>query len=343
MAATLQYAYNDQTVAEEEYIDMEVISPNSNFFYQPSREFEFQMFSSSSSAERDTSTSPADELFYMGKLLPLHLPPRLQMVEKLLLSSDSQKVDSLFEEFLFGTPPTTSTTTTAFATPASTTPFESCNVSPCESCRVSRELNPEEYFFNYEGEESSSAENPKKSWTKKLKLGSKLRASRAYLKALFGISGCSDHSCDTAPRNVNNGSILIAKEMSKKTPFGQIQREGASSSRRFGREKSAGDGYRRSFSGAIKRLSAPKTTSSCSQSISGLSSNGLSASQFVRKSGSVCPDIENSIQGAIAHCKRSQGQFNQMRKTGSEVGFCSMSASMAVLEDQERPMGLCRG
>jgi len=32
------------------------------------REFEFQM------SEKESSTSPADDLFYKGKLLPLHLP-----------------------------------------------------------------------------------------------------------------------------------------------------------------------------------------------------------------------------------------------------------------------------
>lgn len=73
--------------ADEDYIDME-ISSFSKFFSLSSppqtREFEFQM--SSSSAEREPTNSPADELFYKGKLLPLHLPPRLQMVEKLLQS-----------------------------------------------------------------------------------------------------------------------------------------------------------------------------------------------------------------------------------------------------------------
>lgn len=73
--------------ADEDYIDME-ISSFSKFFSLSSppqtREFEFQM--SSSSVEREPTNSPADELFYKGKLLPLHLPPRLQMVEKLLQS-----------------------------------------------------------------------------------------------------------------------------------------------------------------------------------------------------------------------------------------------------------------
>ncbi|KAK9283834.1 hypothetical protein L1049_012088 [Liquidambar formosana] len=188
--------------ADEDYIDMEVSSYSSFLCHSRSspphpREFEFQM--SSISLEREPTTSPADELFYKGKLLPLHLPPRLQMVEKLLQNSNTayeNKTDT-FEDF-YSTPLATTTTTPT----TTSTPYESCNISPSESCRISRELNPEEYFFEYSTEVGGFiGENPKKSWTRKLKLikqsslGLKLKASRAYLKGLFSKSGCSDESC----------------------------------------------------------------------------------------------------------------------------------------------------
>ncbi|XVF00081.1 hypothetical protein REPUB_Repub03eG0254900 [Reevesia pubescens] len=158
-----------------EYIDMEV-SSYSNFFCNSRsspphpREFEFQMSSVSMESE-PTTTSPADELFYKGNLLPLHLPPRLQlqMVKKLLQNSISVYEDRKdnFEEF-YCTPLMTTVTTPT----TTSTPFESCNISPSEVCRVSRELNLEEYLFEYSTEEVSNSigENPKKSWTKKLKL-----------------------------------------------------------------------------------------------------------------------------------------------------------------------------
>ncbi|KAI8031539.1 putative membrane-associated kinase regulator 4 [Camellia lanceoleosa] len=354
--------------ADEDYIDMEV-SSNSNFFYQSisspphPREFEFQMFSSSS--ERETTTSPADELFYKGKLLPLHLPPRLQMVEKLLQNSVSynhKNTDDGFEEH-FSTP----LTTTTYTTPTANTPFESCNISPSESCQVSRELNPDEYFFQYSTEVSGFiGDNPKKSWTRKLKLikqstiGSKLKASRDYLKSLFSKSGCSDESCAAAPRNLDEGSVSKTKEyvkMAKKTtPFGQIHTEryqmpNTTATRSFNKEKFAADTgarHRRSFSGAIKRFSTTKSSSSSSSSSGSSSSSSSSNSNWFhdshflkRSSSSVGLDIENSIQGAIAHCKRSQQEFHS-RKTVNEIGFCSLSASRVVREDQERP-GLCRG
>ncbi|KAK6929276.1 hypothetical protein RJ641_005481 [Dillenia turbinata] len=350
--------------ADDDYIDMEV-STFSNFLYhsmsspQHTREFEFQM--SSSSLERDTTTSPADELFYKGKLLPLHLPPRLQMVEKLLNSSSANesKIDD-FEEF-YGTPMATTTT----PTPATGTPFESCNISPSESCRVSRELNPNEYFLECGTDINSFiGDNPKRSWTRKLKLikqsslSSKLKASRAYLKSLFRKSSCSDESGTAATRNVEDISVSKAKEslnkytkVAKKNPFEQIKQERDQMSkprmRSFDKDLIADGGsncHRKSFSGIIKRHSTTKSSSSSSFSSSSTSnsSNGFSEYHFLKRSSSSSSDIESAIQSAIAHCKRSQQIFCS-RKTASEVGFCSLPASMiAVCEDQERP-GLCRG
>ena len=351
--------------ADDDYIDMEVSSYS--HFLSPSlsspphpREFEFQM--SSISQEREPTTSPADELFYKGKLLPLQLPPRIQMVEKLLQNSspayDTRK--DIFEEF-YSTPLTTSA-----PTPNYSTPFESCNISPSESCRVSGELNPDEYLYEYSNEVSGFiGEHPKKSWTKKLKqssLGLKLKASRAYLKSFFSKSGCSHESCTAATKDADEGSVSKAKECmnkymkeSKKIPFGQINKDkcltSTSSVRSIDKEKSAEIGivgrHRRSFSMAIKRHSTKKSSSSSessgsSSSSSSNNSNGFHELQFLKRCNSASSDIEISIQGAIAHCKQSQQLFHS-RKTVTEVGFYSLSNSrIAVLEDQERP-DLCRG
>lgn len=64
-------------------------------------EFEFSCTSTSSSAmvERLCSSgiSPADELFFRGQLLPLHLPPRIQMVKKLTLDMQHQPQQELHQ------------------------------------------------------------------------------------------------------------------------------------------------------------------------------------------------------------------------------------------------------
>ncbi|TXG49653.1 hypothetical protein EZV62_025528 [Acer yangbiense] len=355
---------------DDDYIDMEVgsgsysnflnnhsinISPNSN---NP-REFEFQNMSSNFLEREPTTNSPADELFYKGKLLPLHLPPRLQMVEKLLENSscayyvDNSNKDYTFEDF-YSTP----LMTNAVTTPTTSTPFESCNISPSESCQVSRELNPNEYFLEYSTEESGlfiGNENPKKSWKKKIKqssIGSKLKASRDYLKSLFGKSGCSDESCTAAAGKVSDegGQVSKAKDClnnyvnaaKKNHPFGQIQRGKCQSSAALTNiSESNSTCHRRSFSMVIKRHSTNKCSSSSSSSGSSSSSssndsNGFQELQFLKRSNSSAySEIENSIQGAIAHCKKSQQLFHS-RKTLSEVGFHSFSSSrITVCEDEK--------
>ncbi|WJX15463.1 hypothetical protein P8452_05604 [Trifolium repens] len=320
---------------DDDYIDMEV-SSYSNFFNhhsensipQQPREFEFQM--SSIYQEKETTTSPADELFYKGKLLPLHLPPRLQMVEKLLQNPHKPFEDEkyIFEEF-YSTP----LATTAFTTPITGTPFESCNISPSDSCQVSRELNAEEYYnLDYHAAMDTSGfavENQKKSWTKKLKqssLGSKLKASRAYLKSWFGKSGCSYETYATSTKVADEGSVSKAREIlnkhvqgTNKNPYGQIQKhkyhQSSISVMRGYKEKNNEDGsnhHRRSFSVGIKLLSGNKSSSN--SSISGSSSFSLSnkphgcqqTHQLLKRCNSTSSEIENSIQGAIAHCKKSQ-------------------------------------
>ncbi|XP_071709684.1 probable membrane-associated kinase regulator 4 [Rutidosis leptorrhynchoides] len=303
---------NDVEEEEEEYIDMEVSSFQNLFCHPNQNEFEFQMFSSSSDKEL-TSTSPADELFYKGKLLPLHLPPRLQMVEKIL----QDKNKDTFEQF-FSTPLGTS----AYTTPIENTPFGSCNISPSESCQVSRELNPKDYFLD----NLNTIENPKKSWTKKLTLtkpssfGSKIKASKDYLKSLFGKSNGLDESRTKVSRT-----------------SGKKQKEKLDSNNSGHRH------HRRSFSGAIKRFSTTNAPTGPS-SISNLSnSNGSSELAIHHRRINTSFEIENQIQSAIAHCKKSQQHVLHSRnKTISEMGFCSLSASRIVCDDQERQI-LCRG
>ncbi|KAL2323882.1 hypothetical protein Fmac_022940 [Flemingia macrophylla] len=340
--------------ADDDYIDMEVNS-FSNFFchsHPQPREFEFQM--SSIVQEKEPTTSPADELFYKGKLLPLHLPPRLQMVEKILQNSTSpfDKENDVFEEF-YSTP-----LATTYTTPIAGTPFESCNISPSDSCQVSRELNPEEYYnFDYPADSRGFVvENQKKSWTKKLKqssLGSKLKASRAYLKSWFGKSGCSYETYATSTKVADEGSISKAREILnkhvqvvKKNPYGQIHRDryqSTNSVMRSYKEKTSDDRsnqHRRSFSVGIKLLSGNKSSSSsmCGSTSFSFSnkSYGCQARQLLKRCSSANSEIENSIQGAIAHCKKSQQMFSS-KKNASEVGLYSMSASRtSVCEDHER-------
>ncbi|CAL1387202.1 unnamed protein product [Linum trigynum] len=367
--------------ADDDYIDMEINS-FSILANQNTREFEFHMSTPPVEKEYHSTTSPADELFYKGKLLPLHLPPRLQMVEKLLENScgvGGARKD-VFEEF-YSTPLMATTPT------AASTPYESCNISPAGSCPVSGVLNREEYLLEYSSCQVSGyidmgESNPKRpSWAKKLKLikqsalfGSKLKASRAYFKALFGKSGCSDDSCTAAAaaRVADEGTISKASKEAglegygktvvvKKAPFGQIQNEFLSTTvskhkSTTGEDCSGNRVHRRSFSMAIKRNSTAKSSISTSSSSSSsssassssssslISSNGYRGLPFLKRSTStVCSEIENPIQGAIAHCKQSQEIFEQRKSSVSEVGFYSLPGSEISISEEPERVGLCRG
>ncbi|GMJ03054.1 MEMBRANE-ASSOCIATED KINASE REGULATOR 3 [Hibiscus trionum] len=279
--AISQASFNNEE--EEEYIDMEVSSSSSKFLCYSissppqSREFEFQMCAVDCNGEI-TSTSPADELFYKGKLLPLHLPPRLQMVQKLLQSpsnGDDHEIGSI----------------------SGSVPLES-------SCR--------DYFFEWSTQMNGFTGNDSnKSWSKNLKqmkqssITEKLKASREYLKSLFSKSGCSDESCAKAAENGSRTNNRY-RRMAKKNPFRNIE----------------ADGHRRSFSGVIQRHSATNSSSPYSASFSFRCSTGFCDLQLLKRRNSANPEIECSIQGAIAHCKQSQ-----------KLGVCSLSAC----GDQERP------
>ncbi|GAB2300527.1 hypothetical protein Dimus_034567 [Dionaea muscipula] len=376
---------------EDGYIEMElststhISSPSSSSKSssssspsKKSREFEFQMSSVGADEKESATPCPADELFYKGKLLPLHLPPRLQMVQKLLLqanfdtknhqakaiggeqqqqqwnnsfsTSSSSSTVPLITTTSFSTtsaPPTNSSTSTPWP------PLESCTISPAESCRASCELNPDhdQYLFQWSAELSGFIDHhhhhhhhPKKSsWSKKFRhstLSQKLKASRAYLKSLFikSAAACpanakAAEAGEPGPRNINvsKGKEFRSKyiKVGMRIPFGNFDKQLMD----HVDVDSSFVGPRRSFSGAIKRqqhgggggtgtgtgTGAAKRISSSSSSTSSSSSSFPTKSNgfyhelnFLKRSSSANPEIENAIEGAIAHCNKSHQEQQQL-------------------------------
>ncbi|KAL5546273.1 hypothetical protein UlMin_005960 [Ulmus minor] len=347
MGSTIKIKALDQ----EDYIDMEIASSSSSSTCSSSsslfccsissptqtKEFEFQMFSIPDQ-EKETTTSPADELFYKGKLLPLHLPPRLQMVQKILQNSDKkpEEEEEAIEE-TFTIPFITTKSSTAPSTNTST-PLGSCNISPSESCRASCELNTDEYLSQWATEVSvfidSGGRSKKPTWSTKLKqkqfsLARKLKASREYLKSLFNKPACSDGSC-AEPENAasaSKGKDCLDKCMSsvsRKIPFGRIDNgkyqkisttllQSIENEMAEAAALSNSHCHRKSFSGVIQRHCLATKSSSTSNSSSGsssssssFSSNGFHELQLLKRSSSANSELEGSIEGAIAHCKQSQ-------------------------------------
>ncbi|XP_073148175.1 probable membrane-associated kinase regulator 4 [Henckelia pumila] len=302
---------------DEDYIDMEV-----NSTPQYCREFEFQMSS-------ESAVFPADELFYKGKLLPLHLPPRLQMVQSLLHTAAAGEEED--DDFYNYTMPFLPTCSTAPCT-NSNTPLGSCNISPSESCRVSCELNPDDCFFEWSADLSTFVVNGnnihhprKKSWSKKFKLikryGQKLKASRTYLKSLFTKSAaCSSHDPSSSKKN----SIGAQNARADSYPITI-----ANIIKNLDKEVSDEDHrveHRKSFSGAIKRRNSPAKCSSLSSSNSSstgssLNSNGFHELQSLGRSSSVT-EVECSIEAAIEHCKSSQKAMDSRNISRDDSGIC---------------------
>ncbi|RZB48426.1 putative membrane-associated kinase regulator 4 [Glycine soja] len=315
---------------DEDYIDIELRSSSPNSFsysldtpqQNNNREFEFQN-------KEESTTSPADELFYKGKLLPLHLPPRLEMVEKLLENADAtfgfSRSQSSLEDSRFRLHSTNATS-----------PLESCNISPSESRRVSScESLPSEYQFDWSSEIEGLVSDHhhhqhvpnKHTKQKQFWLAQRFKASKIYLKSLFSKSGCSDKSCASDAAASKVGEVKKPKckddatksKNKNKSPFElfcdnkhRSQRSCAVKNSDMHENGFFDSSSRRSFSGVIQRhyaskassLSTSSSGSSSSSSSFSLSSAGSYELQLFNRS--ISAELENSIESAIAHCKKSQ-------------------------------------
>lgn len=225
-------------MAEEDFIDMDLAG------YSPrSAEFEFHMTADDDSA----MLSPADELFYKGKLLPLHLPPRLKMVEQLLAN-----------------PPSASAAAD----------------------------NEDEGIADNEVSHSHSHSPPKKSWTKKL-LNLKIKAPKSYLRYFFHKSRSSDEDLKTSKNMKRDQNEILADDE------------------------------------RLTKSSVSSSAAAATKSLSFSSAANSGGKSTLKRSSSVSSDAESSIQGAIAHCKKSQLAVDSAaaRKSAGNVGFYLLSVS----------------
>lgn len=294
-------------VIQDDYIDMD-LTPAATPMPPSSPRFEFQSTAAGGAKHREPAfASPADELFYKGNLLPLHLPPRLQLVQRLL--QEQQPVQALL----------------------------GVDMREAESDAAA------------DGGDAAGAGKAcaakRPSWAKKLKVV-KRWASKEYIRSFFLARPTpSDIVVDGTANGNGIGSVSARGSV--------LDQEVCH--------------HRKSFSGIIRRVrlvatKAPGTSPLCSSSSSSSSSTpscGNANGFFFRppptpvlKRSSSAGSEEGAIQGAIAHCKRSQllqpGMVVSARRSVSDVMFYSVTntpraSSVAAGEVAQERQEMCRG
>ncbi|XP_039135741.1 probable membrane-associated kinase regulator 1 [Dioscorea cayenensis subsp. rotundata] len=258
------------------------LPPNS--FSSSSSDSDFEFTVSLSPTTTYSTLCPADELFYKGQLLPLHLSPRISMVRTLLLSSTSSSSS------------TDSTTTTATASRDSTSSSSSDLLLP-DSARPSsatadedphplpppppkRLLTVSHYFSSLASRflhrSSSKRSTPKEVFKKYVK----------KVKPLF-----SKKSDDLAARKTFSFSFSHSQSFS-----GNLRCP-----------------RRRTCAG-----SCPSSMRSSPSHSGLLYAGGTFPAPTNSSSSSSMEELQSAIQGAIAHCKSSLVIGNQKK------GFCSL-------------------
>ncbi|XP_059632533.1 probable membrane-associated kinase regulator 1 [Cornus florida] len=274
-----------------------------------SSDFEFTI--SLSPRKSSTNLCPADELFYKGQLLPLHLSPRLSMVRTLLLRTSSTTSSS--------TTTTTTTTASRHSTGSSTDSRSSFSGDLiCDSSRPSSVSTAEE------DELRRLNHHPHHHHIKKTKYSSAFsRFSSVFRKEpkthdpdiLSGSSmkrTAKEVICKYFKKVKPLYEKLSQKNQQKTTTTTDAFIKHRDTSMQINRRKDENGSLSHSFSGNLryprrKRSCASSCPSSMrsSPSRSGIACrNGFPARSISHVDTSI-EELQSAIQGAIAHCKNS--------------------------------------
>jgi len=309
-------------------------SPSHSFSSSSSSDFEFTI--SISPRKSSNTLCPADELFYKGQLLPLHLSPRISMVRTLLLSSSSTSSATSSS-----TAPRDSTGSSA--SNDSTTSFISDLALFPDSCDSSRpsSVTEEDELKRLHNHNNTRSNSQLKKTNKYFSLS---RFSSVFRKETVAKT----REGETVANSINNSSVkmkrmsvtakeVIRKYFKKVKPLyeklsqkqQQTVEEGANSNtntttlttttvmslltkteRSEKKENVAGTMLSHSFSGNLRYPRKRSCVSSCPSSMrSSPSHSGVLSQKGVLLRGdrdaSSMEELQSAIQGAITHCKNS--------------------------------------
>ncbi|KAL3505896.1 hypothetical protein ACH5RR_031278 [Cinchona calisaya] len=341
-------------------------SPTRSFSSSSSSDFEFTI-SLSPRNKATTNLCPADDLFYKGQLLPLHLSPRISMVRTLLLASSSTSSSS-----------DTTTTASRDSTGSSNDSHSSFSsdlilLPDCDSSRPSSVTEEDDNFkrtssFIYPGHHQTATSF---SSIKKTKYFSRLsRFSSVFRKESTSTSSSSSKpsAASSVKRMSATAKEVIRKYLKKVKPLyeklsqkqqqqkmatttsssssssaivtfcmkNDADKNNTSSLLPNGKKEMVNSGsatIAHSFSGNLRypRRMRRSCVSSCPSSMrSSPSHSGIlcktgfitppmnSTNKFTQDTSSM-EELQNAIQGAIAHCKNSMLQNNKGIMVSNEI------------------------
>ncbi|MED6217147.1 hypothetical protein PIB30_015047 [Stylosanthes scabra] len=281
-------------------------SPSHSFSSSSSSSSDFEFTISISPRKSSTLLCPADELFYKGQLLPLHLSPRISMVRTLLLSSSSSA------------PRHSTASTTSTSSSSSSSSF----TNDCDSSRPSSATDDENTFVNRHNNNAAFHCNKKPTTT--TKYFSFSRFSSVFRKNRVETDETSVKKTGSSAKEV------IRKYLNKvmKKPLSSFSHK---SSKKEAKKRSATKEtqtqtqnlsfssfscFKKETTGIINgtalvssshyfsgNLNYPRRRSTYVTSCP--SSPTHSAGGFSYADTSTMEELQNAIQGAITHCKNS--------------------------------------
>ncbi|CAH1418740.1 unnamed protein product [Lactuca virosa] len=299
--------------------------PSSPTHSSSSSDFEFTI-SLSPRKSSATNLCPADDLFYKGQLLPLHLSPRISMVRTLLLSSSS----------------TSSSATTARHSSDSHSSF---STDGCDSSRPSSvtddDLHLQTKLFPSTLQTQPFISHHHKKPNKYFSLS---RFSSVFRKETKAPATTGTTTAARLDQDILTGSSvkrmsvtakeMIRKYLKKAKPLYEklSQRQGQTFQvKKTGppppppkteeiRSNKENDVISHSFSGNLRYPRRRSCVSSCPSSMRSSPSHSgvLCRNSVMRGTGggiysnnsSSMEELQSAIQGAIAHCKNSMTQNN---------------------------------
>ncbi|XP_042505388.1 probable membrane-associated kinase regulator 1 [Macadamia integrifolia] len=297
-------------------------SPSNSFSSSSSSDFEFTV--SLSPRKSSSNLCPADELFYKGQLLPLHLSPRLSMVRTLLLSSSSTSSSS-----------DTTTTASRDSTGSSNDSHSSFgHIAECDSSRPSSVTEEDESFKRLNYQSQSQGKKPNKYFSL-ARFSSVFRKNRDQENVTVTVpvpptSGkrMSSSATDVIRKYLKKVKPLYEKLSQKQKMTAIVTEESVIKNRvtspvSNSMKKNTGVNHviSHSFSGNLS-LRYPRRRSYISSCPSSMRSSPSHSGVLCRRSvisgndlggmnysdSSSMEELQSAIQGAIAHCKNSMAQ-----------------------------------